>query len=87
MKDTLNGKTVNVRGRVVKFTPRIMGKNWIHIRDGSGKEGSNDLTVTTKNTASVGDLVLVSGKIAYDINFGAGYVYKVIIREASVTVE
>lgn len=87
MKYSQGGKSVTVRGKVVKFTAKIMGKNWIHIRDGSGKEGSNDLTVTTKNTVAVGDMVLVTGKIAYNKDFGFGYVYKVIIEEASVIVE
>ena len=87
MKDSLKGKKVNVRGKVVKFASQIMGKNWIHIRDGTGKEGSNDLTVTSTEIANVGDVVLVSGEIAYNKDFGAGYVYPVIIEDASVTVE
>ena len=39
---------VAVRGKVVKFLPAIMGKNWIHLRDGSGSTaaGDFDLTVT-----------------------------------------
>lgn len=86
-KDSLAGKTVRVRGRVVKFTPRIMETNWIHLQDGTGEKGSNDLTVTSKETVKVGDLVLVSGKIAYNRNFGAGYIYPVIIEDAAVTVE
>jgi hypothetical protein len=87
MKDSLKGKTVTVRGKVVKFASQIMGKNWIHIQDGTGKEGTNDLTVTSAAIVNVGDVVLVSGKIAYDKNFGAGYVYPVIIEDASITVE
>jgi hypothetical protein len=87
MKDSLAGKVVKVRGKVVKFTTRIMGKNWIHIRDGSGKEGSNDLTVTTKQEAKVGDVILVTGKMAVDKDLGAGYVYEVIIEEAKIVIE
>ena len=55
-KDSLNGKQIKVRGRVVKFNSNIMGKNWLHIKDGSGNTGTNDLTVTTQQNASVGDL-------------------------------
>ncbi|MGB8518270.1 MAG: nucleotide-binding protein, partial [Gallionella sp.] len=33
---TLNGKTVVVRGKVVKYNPEVMGKNWVHVQDGSG---------------------------------------------------
>lgn len=87
LKDSLAGKTVRVRGKVVKFTARIMGKNWLHIQDGSAEGETGDLTVTTKETVNVGDLVVVTGKIAYDKNFGAGYVYKVIVEDAAVTVE
>lgn len=83
----LAGKSVAVRGRVVKYNDMVMGRNWLHIRDGSGSEGSNDLTVTTATPAKVGDLVLVKGKVATDRDFGAGYKYAVIIEDAQVTVE
>jgi hypothetical protein len=83
----LSGKTVAVRGKVVKYNGGVMGKNWLHIRDGSGKEGSNDLTVTTATDAKVGDTVLVSGKVVTDRDFGSGYKYSVIIEDAEVAVE
>jgi hypothetical protein len=87
MKDSLKDKIVHVRARVVKFTPRIMGTNWIHLQDGTGEKGSNDLTVTSKDTVKVGDLLVASGKIVYDRDFGAGYVYAVIIEDAALAVE
>ena len=34
--DKLNGKTIKVRGKVVKVSPGIMGVNWLHLQDGSG---------------------------------------------------
>lgn len=86
-KASLAGKTVKVRGKVVKFSPEIMGKNWIHLQDGTGAAGSNDLTVTTKGMAKQGDTVVVTGVIAADKDFGYGYKYAVIIEDASVTVE
>ena len=76
-----------VRGKVVKFLPQIMGKNWLHLQDGSGSEGSNDLTVTTATTVNVGDVVLVSGVVSVDRDFGFGYEYDVILEDAEVTVE
>ncbi len=81
------GKPIAVRGRVVKFNAMIMGKNWLHIRDGSGAEGTNDLTVTTAAAAKVGDLVLVTGVLATDRDFGGGYNYAVIVEDATVVVE
>ena len=76
-----------MRGKVVKFSPEIMGKNWIHLQDGTGKEGTNDLTVTTKMMAKVGDTVVISGAVATDKDFGYGYKYGVIIEDADVKVE
>jgi hypothetical protein len=35
-KAKLAGKEIVLRGKVVKFNAQIMGKNWLHVRDGSG---------------------------------------------------
>lgn len=86
-KADLAGKPVKVRGKVVKFTPEIMGKNWIHLQDGTGAAGANDLTVTTSATAKMGDTVTVSGLLVIDKDFGYGYAYEVIIEDAAVAAE
>jgi hypothetical protein len=86
-KAALAGKPVKVRGKVVKFSAGIMGKNWVHLQDGSGQPGSNDLTVTTLATANIGDTVLVSGNLTVGKDFGYGYQYDVIIEDAKVTKE
>ncbi|MBW2519369.1 MAG: nucleotide-binding protein, partial [Deltaproteobacteria bacterium] len=86
-KDELTGKPVTVRGKVVKFSPEIMGKNWIHIQDGTGEPGMNDLTITTSATAQMGDTVTISGTLVTDKDFGYGYKYDLIIEDAEVTVE
>lgn len=86
-KEKLDGVETSVRGRVVKFNSGIMGRNWIHIRDGSGSEGNDDLTVTTGDSARVGDLVVVRGTLRTNQDFGHGYSYDVLIEKASVEVE
>ena len=86
-KDQLAGKQVVVRAKVVKYNPQIMGKNWLHLEDGTGKAGSNDLTVTTNGEAKVGDTVLVTGVVTTNKDFGAGYKYDVILEDANVKVE
>lgn len=85
----LAGKSVSVRGKVVKYNAQIMGKNWLHIRDGSGSadKSDNDLTVTTSTPAKLGDTVLVTGLVSLNKDFGAGYKYTVILDDAKVTVE
>lgn len=87
-KDALAGKPVTFRGKVVKTNPDIMGKNWLHVRDGSGEEGTNDLTITTAGTLpNVGDTVVVTGNVSLNKDFGMGYAYDVLIEDAQVTVE
>jgi hypothetical protein len=86
-KTQLAGKKTAVRGKVVKYNSGIMGKNWIHLKDGTGSEGSNDLAVTTKSDAKVGDTLLVRGTVVTDKDYGYGYKYPVIIEDAEVTVE
>lgn len=82
----LKDKPVRVRGKVVKYNAAIMGKNWIHLRDGSGTDAAsnNDLLVTTTAPATLGDVVTVSGTVRTNKDFGAGYSYKVLIEEASL---
>ncbi len=85
---TLNGKEIAIRGIVVKFSKRIMGKNWIHLRDGTGTKGTNDLTITTlKGVAKVGDQIFVKGKLIKDKNFGSGYKYDVILENSEIKIE
>ncbi|HSB62917.1 MAG TPA: nucleotide-binding protein [Thermoanaerobaculia bacterium] len=86
---SLKDKTVTVRGKVVKANSSIMGRNWIHIRDGSGarEKKDDDLTVTTQDGAAVGDIVVVKGVVHLDRDFGAGYSYPVVVEDAKVTRE
>jgi hypothetical protein len=81
-KDNYKDKIVKIKGQVTKFNPNIMGKNWIHIQDGSEHNGSFDLTITTIQTVNVGDVVTFEGKIFLDKDFGAGYAYDLIMEEA-----
>lgn len=82
----LKDRQVQVRGKIVKYNPGILGKNWIHLRDGSGSDGdgSNDVVVTSSAPAKLGDVVTVTGVVRLDKDFGAGYVYKVLIEAAAL---
>jgi hypothetical protein len=82
----LDTKNVVFRGKAVKFSQNIMGKNWIHIQDGSGNpsKGTNDILVTTQDKLSEGDVVTIQGTLSRDKDFGAGYRYAVIVEDAHV---
>lgn len=82
----LQGKTVRVRGKVMKVSKMIMGKNWLHIQDGTGNPLKNhhDLVVTTMEDPGEGVIVTIEGTLNFERDFGAGYKYDVIIEDAKI---
>jgi len=82
---SLKDKPVTIRASVVKVTANVMGRNWIHLRDGSGSagDGSDDLLVTSKERPKVGDVVVASGVVRTDVKLGSGYAYEVLVEGAS----
>jgi hypothetical protein len=85
-KAALNEKTAVVKGKVVKVSEGIMGKNWIHLQDGTGDafRATNKLVVTSQDLPAVGDIVTMKGTIYNDKDFGSGYHYTVIMENASI---
>jgi hypothetical protein len=88
-KAVLAGKKITVEGKVVKVNNGIMGRNFVHVQDGTGdaKASTNNLVVTSKQTAAVGDKVSITGTVVLDRDFGSGYSYPLLIEEATVTVK
>ncbi len=84
-KDQLKGKQVKLHGKVVKVNNGIMNRNFIHLRDGTGEKGTNDITITSQDTAKVGDEITAVGTVTVDLDFGAGYTYPVIVEKATIT--
>ena len=85
-KDQLDKLGVEVRAQVVKVSKGVMGKNWLHLRDGSGDPArhDNDLVATTQDDAAIGDVVTIHGILYKDKDFGAGYKYSMIMEEGSI---
>lgn len=82
-KATYAGQKVKIKGQIVKVNLAIMGKNWIHIQDGTASGESFDLTITTAEEFQVDEVVTFEGTITLDKDFGAGYFYDVIMEEAT----
>lgn len=82
----LNGKTVRVQGQVAKFSPMIMGRNWVHLQDGSGDPTKNthDLVFTTEATVETGKTITMEGVLTANKDFGSGYKYDAIVEKATV---
>lgn len=78
------GKKVHIRGKVTKVSSGIMGKNWVHIQDGSRFKNMDDLVFTTKeDTPQNGDIIIAAGILQKDKDFGYGYFYPVIIEQSN----
>ncbi|MEK6194151.1 MAG: DNA-binding protein [Deltaproteobacteria bacterium] len=81
---SLNKQKVTVKGQVVKVNPEIMGRNWLHIQDGTGDpaKSTHDLVVTSAGIAEKGAIISLEGILAADKDFGSGYRYSVIVEDA-----
>jgi hypothetical protein len=82
----LEGKQVTVTGKVVKVNNGIMRRNFVHVQDGTGDKNSNNLIVTSKQTANVGNNVTITGTVVLGTDFGMGYKYPLLIEKSSIKV-
>jgi hypothetical protein len=83
-KEELSGKTVRIKGIIAKFNPQIMGKNWVHIQDGTEFNSAFDLTITTDSEVTVGEKVTFEGRITLKKDFGYGYFYDVLMEDGKL---
>lgn len=83
---SLKDKTIAIRGKVVKASANILERNFIHIQDGTSDGAEVGRVVfTSKELPKVGDIVTARGVVSVDKNFGSGYVYKIIVEDATFT--
>ena len=83
-KEKYAGKIVKIRGKVTKYNSKILGKNWLHLQDGTGNSASFDLTATTADEVNVGDVITIEGVIVLNKDFGAGYKYDIILENGKI---
>ena len=75
-------KFVTVSGKCTKINMEIMGRNWIHLIDGS--KDDFDFVITSNAKVKKGDEITMTGVITIDKDFGHGYRYEVIMEEAEL---
>ena len=76
------GKEIKLIGKCVKLNPNIMGRNWIHLKDGT--DDNYDLVITSDTPIPEGHIVKLKGTVAVDLDFGAGYKYDILVENAQV---
>ncbi len=76
------GKVVQVSGKCVKLNANIMGRNWMHLQDGS--KDDYDFVVTSEQMIPEGGVVSLAGVVTLKKDFGAGYFYDIIMENASI---
>lgn len=77
-----NNRVVQVTGMVVKVNPHIMNRNWIHLQDGS--MDGYDFVLTSEVDIPAGHAITLKGTVHLNRDFGAGYVYDLIVEDAQV---
>ncbi len=82
---SLDSKEIKVNGVVTKVSYGILGFSWVHIQDTTSYNSQNDLIFLIKtNDVVEGQRVDISGKVANNKDFGAGYKYDVIVEDAKI---
>jgi hypothetical protein len=74
------GKEIQLSGVCTKINPNIMGRNWIHLQDGT--KDDYDLVLTSSMIIPEGAVITMKGKVALGMDFGAGYKYDILVEDA-----
>ncbi|MDW3192920.1 MAG: hypothetical protein R8G66_11165 [Cytophagales bacterium] len=76
------GKTIQLTAECTKVNARIMGRNWLHLKDGS--KDDFDLVVTSATNVPVGHQITLTGTVAVKKDFGSGYYYDILVENGQV---
>ena len=77
-----DGKIIQITGRCVKINPNIMGRHWVHLKDGS--KDDFDLVITSHIAIPEGHTVTMTGKVTLNKDFGSGYQYDILLEEGEL---
>ncbi len=74
------GQKVRVQGVVTKVNANIMKRHWIHLSE--SLQGTSDVVLTTQTVVPVGHEVVFEGVVVVNKDFGAGYVFELLLEDA-----
>ncbi|MEO1010986.1 MAG: GW dipeptide domain-containing protein [Bacteroidota bacterium] len=76
------GHSVEISGTCTKVNTGIMGRNWLHLKDGS--KDDYDLVVTSNAIVPAGTEISLRALVVLNRDFGAGYSYDVLLENGIV---
>lgn len=76
------GQTIQISGECVKVNRNIMGRHWLHLKDGS--KDDYDLVITSEQAVPEGHIVTIQATVGLNKDFGAGYRYDIILENGVV---
>lgn len=83
-RSSLDGKSVRVRGQIVKATP-VQGITYYRLSDGSSEDPSSaQLVVSSTAPAPPGRVVTFEGRVRVNVDVGIGFKYPVMLQDARV---
>ena len=75
-------KVVEITATCTKINEGILGRNWLHLQDGTADD--QDLVVTSQDAIDPGNEVTIRAIVQLDRDFGAGYAYDVLLEEGRI---
>ena len=76
------GKEVIVSGICTKLNANIMGRNWIHIQDGT--KDDYDFVISSSTAIPPGHAANFKGVLNTNVDLGAGYTYDILLENAEL---
>lgn len=80
--DKYAGKKVELTGVCTKVNAGIMGRNWLHLKDGS--RDSYDLVITSPEMAEKGSEITIRAIVRLNVDLGSGYSYPILLENGVI---
>ena len=71
---------IEINGICTKVNTNIMDRNWIHLK--SNPEDTREVVATSSHAPPVGESITLQAVVRLDKDFGAGYIYPILLEDA-----
>ncbi|MEJ2163144.1 MAG: hypothetical protein P8X60_07490 [Robiginitalea sp.] len=80
--EAYEGSVVELTGVCTKINEGILGRNWLHLKDGTADD--KDLVITSQDGVDPGSKITVRAVVYLNKDFGAGYAYAVLLEDGVI---